>query len=202
MDLSSEFYNIEMAEEDKKFTVFTTPMGLFEFNRLPQGLCNSPASFMRLMTYIFGDQNFLLLLCYLDNVLVFAPSESEALRRLQLVFSRLNAHERTLAPKECHLLRQSVKFLGHIVNETEVATDPDKVKAIAAKSDTDVMMEDGVTPSQRKIKSFLGMGMYYQRFIQNCSSIAKPLYHQPSIHFVHRCVSRRSWCWVVPGSPG
>ncbi|KAK0139129.1 Transposon Ty3-I Gag-Pol polyprotein [Merluccius polli] len=37
-------------------------------------------------------------------------------------------------------------------------------------------MEDGVTPSAKKIKSFLGMIMYYQRFIQNCSSMAKPLF--------------------------
>lgn len=37
------------------------------------------------------------------------------------------------------------------------------------------MMEDGITPSQRKMKSFLGMVMYYQQFIQDCSSIAKPL---------------------------
>ncbi|KAJ8347404.1 hypothetical protein AAFF_G00207790, partial [Aldrovandia affinis] len=38
------------------------------------------------------------------------------------------------------------------------------------------MLEDGVTPSAKKIKSFLGMVMYYQRFIPNCSSMAKPLF--------------------------
>ncbi|KAK3505904.1 hypothetical protein QTP70_003696, partial [Hemibagrus guttatus] len=75
IDLTSGFYNIVVSEEDRKFTAFTTPMGLYEFNRLPQGLCNSPASFMRLMTNIFGDQNFLTLLCYLDDLLVYAPNE-------------------------------------------------------------------------------------------------------------------------------
>ena len=40
---------------------------------------------MRLMTKIFGDQNFLTLLCYLDDILVFAPDEGEALRRLESV---------------------------------------------------------------------------------------------------------------------
>lgn len=176
MDLTSGFYNIAMAEEDKQLTAFTTPMGLYEFNRLPQGLCNSPASFMRLMMGIFGDQNFLTLLCYLDDVLVYAPNEAEALRRLEMVFSRLRVHGLKLAPKKCHLLRRSVKFLGHIVTENGVSTDPDKVKAIASMSAPDLMMEDGVTPSQRKIKSFLGMVMYYQQFIPNCSRIAKPLF--------------------------
>lgn len=42
-------------------------------------------------------------------------------------------------------------------------------------TEIDFMMEDAITPSQKKIKSFLGMVMYYQQFIQDCSSIAKPL---------------------------
>lgn len=176
MDLTSGFYNVAMAEEDKKLTAFTTPMGLFEFNRLPQGLCNSPASFMRLMMNIFGDQNFLTLLCYLDDLLVYAPDEGEAIKRLEMVFSRLREHGLKLAPKKCHFLQRSVRFLGHVIDSTGVATDPDKVSAIAAVSESDLMMEDGVTPSQRKIKSFLGMVLYYQRFIQNCSTIAKPLF--------------------------
>lgn len=176
MDLTSGFYNIEMAEEDKTFTAFTTPMGLYEFNRLPQGLCNSPASFMRLMMGIFGDQNFLTILCYLDDLLVFAPNESVMMERLELVFSRLRTHGLKLAPKKCHLLRRSVRFLGHVIDERGVTADPDKVQAITAITETDLMMEDGVTPSQKKIKSFLGMVMFYQRFIQNCSSIAKPLF--------------------------
>ncbi|KAL6481199.1 hypothetical protein MHYP_G00092790 [Metynnis hypsauchen] len=155
MDVTSGFYNIEMAEEDKKLTAFTTPMDIHEFNRLPQGLCNSPASFMRLMMNVFGDQNFLTLLCYLDDLLVFAPNEEEALKRLEMVFGRLRDHGLKLAPKKCYLLRRSVRFLGHIVDVNGVATDPDKVKTITSMSEADLMLDDGVTPSQRKIKSFL-----------------------------------------------
>lgn len=92
MDLTSGYYNIPMCEEDKKLTAFTMPMGLHEFNHMPLGLCNGPASFMHLMTNIFGDQNFSTLLCYLDDLLVFAPDEGEALRWLDVVFSRLSAH--------------------------------------------------------------------------------------------------------------
>jgi hypothetical protein len=176
MDLTSGYYNIPMCEEDKKLTASTTPMGLHEFNRMPQGLCNAPASFMRLMTNIFGDQNYLTLLCYLDDLLVFAPDEGEALRRLEMVFSRLGAHQLKLAPKKCHLLQRSVKFLGHFVDENGVSTDPEKVQAIATMSEEALMGDDGVTPSPKKLKSFLGMVMYYQRFIQNCSGIAKPLF--------------------------
>lgn len=57
-----------------------------------------------------------------------------------------------------------------------VSTDPDKVKAITSMTVANIMMEDGVTPSQKKIKSFLGVVMYYQQFIQDCSRLAKPLF--------------------------
>lgn len=86
-------------------------MGLYEYNRLPQVLCNSPGSFMRMMTSNFGDQNYPSLLCYLDDILVFAHDESSALARLEIVFYRLRAHNLKLAPKMCYFLRKSVKFL-------------------------------------------------------------------------------------------
>lgn len=36
------------------------------------------------------------------------------------------------------------------------------------------MTENGVMPSAKKVKSILGMMIYYQRFIQNYFSMAKP----------------------------
>ncbi|KAL2104330.1 hypothetical protein ACEWY4_001198 [Coilia grayii] len=176
MDLTSGFYNIPLHESDKHFTAFTTPLGLYEYNRLPQGLCNSPASFMRMMLSIFGDLNFSTLLCYLDDLLVFAPSESEALCRLEVVFTRLRVHNLKLSQKKCHFLRKSVKFLGHVVNVAGVSVDQEKVNVISSFTAQDLMMEDGCTPSQKRVRSFLGMVMYYQHFIPGCSSIAKPLF--------------------------
>ncbi|XP_041926157.1 uncharacterized protein LOC121689966 [Alosa sapidissima] len=176
MDLTSGYYNVPLHEEDKKYTAFSSPLGLHEYNRLPQGLCNSPATFMRMMLSIFGDQNFLSLLCYLDDVLVFGRSEAESLQRLRMVFERLKEHNLKLSPAKCNFLRRSVKFLGHIISQEGVASDPDKVEAIVNVSQSDLMEADGVTPSASKIRSFLGMVVYYQHFIENCSVLARPLF--------------------------
>ncbi len=73
-------------------------------------------------------------------------------------------------------MQASVKFLGHIIDGNGVSVDPSKVEAIAKLSKADLMEEDGCTPSVRRIKSVLGMILYYQHFIPNCSSIAKPLF--------------------------
>lgn len=176
MDLTSGFYNIPIHEDDRKYTACSTPAGLYEYNRMAQGLCNSPATFARMMTSIFGDQNYLSLLCYLDDLLVFGKSEQEALDRLEMVFSRLKEHNLKLAQKKCYFLRESVKFLGHIVTAEGIATDPEKVSAINQVTAVDLMEGDGETPSPTKIRSFLGMANYYSHFIEGLSGMAKPLF--------------------------
>lgn len=69
-----------------------------------------------------------------------------------------------------------MKFLGHIIDSSGVAVDPTKVEIITKMSKTDLMEDDGCTPSVKRIKSFLGMVFYYQHFIPSCSAIAKPLF--------------------------
>lgn len=135
---------------------------------------------MRMMLSIFGDQNFLSLLCNLDDVLVFAPNVTLALEHLQMVFERLQSHNIKFAPKKCNFLRRSVRFLGHIISADGIQSDPDKVVAVTSLTESD-LMEDGTNvPSQRKVRSFLGMVVYYQQFIESCSAIAKPLFRLTS----------------------
>ncbi|XP_038128016.1 uncharacterized protein LOC119774555 [Cyprinodon tularosa] len=150
MDLTSGFFNIPMHEHDKKYTAFTTPLGLYEYNCMPQGLCNSPASFMRMMVGIFGDMNFTKLLCYLDDLLVFAPSEDEALLRLQVVFQRLRENNLKLAPKKCHLMRRRVRFLGHVIDGNGVSVDPDKVEVISKMTPSDLMEDKSFLAGQKR----------------------------------------------------
>ncbi|GAA6066241.1 uncharacterized protein LOC115170499, partial [Tachysurus ichikawai] len=97
------------------------------------------------MTAIFGDQNFLSLLCYLDDLLVFGKTEKEGPDRLEMVFSRLKDHNLKLSPKKYYFLRKTVKFLGYIVSESG-----------SELSVVELMEEDGETPSPTKIFSWNG----------------------------------------------
>ena len=83
------------------YTAFRVPWGLFEFTRLPQGLCTSPGTFQRVMELIFGDMNMLQLLLYLDDVLVFASSYEEHITRLDEVLRRLIEAGLKLNGKKC-----------------------------------------------------------------------------------------------------
>lgn len=56
LNLASGYNEVPVAEPDRPKTVFCTPFGLFEFNRMPFGLRNAPSTFQRLMQRMFGEQ--------------------------------------------------------------------------------------------------------------------------------------------------
>lgn len=92
LDLASGDNQVSVAERDWAKTAFCTPFGLFEFQRMPYGLCNAPGTFQGLMERIFGDQRFHSLLLYLDDVVVFSSTFKQHLEHLELVFRRLREH--------------------------------------------------------------------------------------------------------------
>ena len=89
LDLESGFNQIGVTEEDKAKTAFITPFGLFEYNRMPFGLCNAPACFARLMQACLNEQIFQILFVYLDDILIFSKTFEEHLERLKMVLKRL-----------------------------------------------------------------------------------------------------------------
>ncbi len=77
LDLASGYNQVPVASRDQEKTAFCTPFGLFEFTRMPFGLCNAPSTFQHLMERIFGDQQFHALLLYLDDIVVFSTASGE-----------------------------------------------------------------------------------------------------------------------------
>ena len=84
MDLKSGFWQVQMDEESRQYTAFTVgSMGMYEFLRMPYGLCNAPATFQHLMQNCLGELNLTYALIYLDDVIVYSKTEEEHLVRLR-----------------------------------------------------------------------------------------------------------------------
>lgn len=167
MDLASGFHQIAMHPDDQHKTAFSTPFGLYEYCRMPFGLCNSPASFQRLMQQIFRDAVFQILLVYLDDIVVYSRTLDEHLQRLDLVFAKLREHGLKLNPHKCHFFQQKVQYLGYTVSEEGISASEDKVK---------VVKEWPLPNTLKELRGFLGFSSYYRRFVERYAHTAKPLY--------------------------
>ena len=167
LDLASGYNQVPMAEKDKEKTAFCTPFGLFEFNRMPFGLCNAPSTFQRLMERIFGDQSFQSLLLYLDDIVIFSGTFRQHLQRLEMVLRRLQQENLKLKLSKCHFFQLEVKYLGHVISAGGVATDPEKTRAVAEWRRPQTVTE---------LRSFLGFCSYYRRFVEGFARHAAPLH--------------------------
>ena len=87
-DLAQGYLQMAMEEEDIEKTVFRAgSSGLYKFTCMPFGLTNAGASFSRLMEMCIGDQQYVTLLFYLDDICIFVETADQMLDRIELVFS-------------------------------------------------------------------------------------------------------------------
>ena len=156
LDLASGYWQVELHPKDKEKTAFVTPFGFYQFRVMPFGLCNAPATFQRLMERVLAELHWSSCLVYLDDIIVYNRSVEEHLTLLGKVFARLRKAGLKIKPSKCHLLQTSVFYLGHVVSEKGVETDPEKIRCIA----------DWPIPSSlNDLQSLLGLASYYHRFI-------------------------------------
>lgn len=166
LDLRSGYYQIAMTDEDKEKTAFICPLGFYQFERMPQGITGAPATFQRLMEKAVGDMHLLQVIVYLDDIIVFGRTLEEHEQRLLKVLDRLEEFGLKVSRDKCQFCQSQVKYVGHIVSEAGIATDPEKVAVV----------KNWLEPTDLKsLRSFLGFCGYYRRFIANYSSIVRPL---------------------------
>ena len=98
LDLASGSWQVEVDPCDKEKTAFATPMGLYQWERMPFGLCNVPATFQRLMQRCLGEQVHDFLLIYLDDVIIYSTDFGSHLKHLEQVLKQLHQHGLKLNP--------------------------------------------------------------------------------------------------------
>ena len=103
LNLQSGYWQVEVQEEDKEKTAFSVGNGLWQFNVMPFGLCNAPATFERLMERVLKGLHWRTCLVYLDDIIVMGKNFEEHLENLGQVLERIQAAGLKLSPKKCSL---------------------------------------------------------------------------------------------------
>ena len=168
LDLKSGYWQVPITEQDKAKIAFCMSSGqLFEFNQVPFGLCNAPATFSRLMDRVLAGLHWETCLFYLDDIIVFSSTWEEHLAWLREVFERLRNAKLKLGAAKCTFAAKEVSYLGHRVTEEGLLPDPSLLAAIR-----DIPPPTTAT----EVRSFLGLAGYYRRYVKGFAAIAAPLH--------------------------
>ena len=156
-----------MSEESCQYTAFTMgSMAMYEFLRMPYGLCNAPATFQHLMQNCLGELNLQFALIYLDNVIIYSRTQEDHLTCLQAVLDCFAHHGLKLKPLKCHFFKENITYLGHKISAKGMLPGQEGIQKITNM---------GPPTTVTGIRKFVGAVGYFRHFIKNFSRIARPL---------------------------
>lgn len=168
IDLQEGFHHIKVADDSIKLTSFVTPMGQYEYLRMPFGLKNAPSVFQRFINNIFrslivNDKLFV----YMDDLLIATDTVCDHLEILKKVMDLVSVHSLKLRYDKCKFMFSNIVYLGYKIDLEGIRPNDENVKAVS---------QYPIPTTVKCVHSFLGLCFYFRKFIQNFAVIAKPLY--------------------------
>ena len=174
LDLKAGYSQLELQPSSRRYFVVASPLGYFRFCRLPFGVSSGPEVFQAKMEQILNACEGVV--CYLDDILVFAPSMEEHDKRLSAVLEALKAYNVTLNDQKSQYRMRQVVFLGHQVSGEGVKPHQEKISALLKMPNPQ---------NEGQLRAFLGLATYLGKFVPNMASVIQPL----------TALLRGPWAW-------
>ena len=167
MDIDRAFWQVGVSESDKEKTAFVVDGRLFEFNVMPFGSMNAPATFQRLMDRVLCGLTWRQCLVYIDDILVFSSTFEQHLQHLDEVLARVSEAGLKLKPSKCLFANDEVNYLGFKISKDGLRATDEKTEAVLKTPSPE-------TP--KKLYSFLCSMNYYRTLIPKFGERTENLY--------------------------
>lgn len=177
IDLCQAYLQMHVDPESQELLTIVTYKGLCRHWRLPFGITSAPALFQTAVDQILSGLPTVQ--CYLDDLLITGPDEQSHLRNLDATLQRLEEYGLKVRKDKCEFFKPSLEHLGHVIESSGLHKAPSKVK---------VIVEAPSPKNVNQLRSFLGLLIYYARFVPNLANKLKPL---------HELLNKtKSWNWT------
>jgi hypothetical protein len=133
---------------------------------MPFRLTNAPTTFQCLMNELFVQCMTKFVLVFMDDILIFSKTLQDHIDHLRTVFQILFDNQLYVKFNKCTFAQQQLSYLGHIISNQRVSTDPGKIVA---------MLNWPVPQNFTELRGFLGLIGYYRKFVQHYGTLARPL---------------------------
>ncbi|WVZ69502.1 hypothetical protein U9M48_018276 [Paspalum notatum var. saurae] len=159
LDLRSGFHQIRMSPGEEYKTAFQTHIGQFEFRVMPFGLTDAPRTFQSAMNSTLAPFLRKFVLVFFDDILIYSKTFADHLNHLKLDSWQIKL-------SKCEFAQRQIHYLGHVISQDGVSTNPAKIEAIISWP----------SPSSvKELRSFLGLAGYYRRFVRHFGVFSRPL---------------------------
>jgi hypothetical protein len=118
------------------------------------------------MNSIFAPYMRKFVLLFMNDILIYSRTLDDHVQHIRLVLQTLLQHKLFLKFKKCAFAQQNIEYLGHVLSNDGVSTDPSKI---------DAMVNWHVPKSLTEVRGFLDLTGYYRKFVRNYGILAKPL---------------------------
>ena len=160
LDHLKGYWQVALTPTAKEISAFVTPEGFFQYQVMPFGMKNAPATFQCTINKIITDLED----CeaYIDYAVVFGGTWEEHLLKVGELFCQLREANLTVNFVKSKFGHVYVIYLGHIVGQGQV-------RPVTAK--VDAIINYPVPTTKREVMRFLGMAGYYQKFCRDFATL-------------------------------
>ena len=158
---------MRIREGDEWKTAFRTRYGHFEYQVMPFGLSNAPASFQGYVNKILAEKLDIFVIVYLDDILIYTEDAGQGhVEAVWWVLGELRKYSLFANLKKYRFHQKEVRFLGYVISSQGIRMEEERINAIKAWPEP---------KSIKDIQVFIEFANFYRRFIQGFSKIAAPL---------------------------